>query len=229
MSEPSLDKQPQQPSDHDQVIHYLDKHQQGLTRRLRHWRDEQLARHALKVAGEPGLVLDLPSGAGRFWPVLAEHSNRVILAADHSPAMLAAAESRYSDDMLKRIKMLQTSAFSIDLSANAVDCIFCMRLFYHVADSQQRLAILREFHRVTRDTVIIALWVDGNIKAWRRKRLERYRESSAGSAGPRHNRFVVSKTTIETEFDSAGFKILGHHDFLPGYAMWRVYVLRKNS
>src|SRR5476649_791791 len=95
MSEPSLDKQPQQPSDHDQVIHYLDKHQQGLTRRLRHWRDEQLSRHALKVAGEPGLVLDLPSGAGRFWPVLAEHSNRVILAADHSPAMLAAAESRY--------------------------------------------------------------------------------------------------------------------------------------
>ena len=45
---------------------YLRKHQDGLGRRLSHWRDEQLARKALTLAGEPGLVLDLPCGAGRF-------------------------------------------------------------------------------------------------------------------------------------------------------------------
>ncbi|WP_397449333.1 class I SAM-dependent methyltransferase [Pseudomonas sp. NA-150] len=206
---------------------YLEKESFGLTGRLTHWREEQLARHALKVAGEPGLVLDLPSGMGRFWPVLTEHSNRVVLAADHSPEMLAAAEAGFPSEKLARIKTFQTSPLSIDLSANAVDCIFCMRLFHRLADGEHRSAILREFHRVTRDTVIVALWVDGNIKSWRRKRLERVR-ASAQPAISRMNRFVVSRLVIENEFTQAGFQILAHHDVLPGYAMWRVYVLRKS-
>ena len=50
---------------------YLIKHQDGLARRLSHMRDEQLARRALALAGEPAVVLDLPCGAGRFWPLLA--------------------------------------------------------------------------------------------------------------------------------------------------------------
>ncbi|MDY7561229.1 class I SAM-dependent methyltransferase [Pseudomonas sp. 10B1] len=198
----------------------------GFYGRLAHWRDEQLARRALKVAGEPGLVLDLPSGAGRFWSVLTEHSNRVVLAADHSPEMLALGEASFSAEKLKRIKTFQTSPLSIELSANAVDCIFCMRLFHHLADRDHRAVILREFHRVTRDTVIIALWVDGNIKSWRRKRLERARASVEPEV-MRMNRFVVNRSQIESEFAAAGFQILGHHDVLPGYAMWRVYVLQK--
>lgn len=45
---------------------YLHKHQDGLARRLSHWRDVQVARRALQMADEPNLVLDLPCGAGRF-------------------------------------------------------------------------------------------------------------------------------------------------------------------
>ncbi len=56
---------------------YLLKHQDGLSRKLSHWRDEQLARKALTLVGEPGLVLDLPCGAGRFWPLLAEKNTTV--------------------------------------------------------------------------------------------------------------------------------------------------------
>jgi SAM-dependent methyltransferase len=198
----------------------------GFSGRLAQWRDEQLARRALKIAGDPGLVLDLPSGAGRFWAVLTEHNNRVVLAGDDSSEMLAIGEAAFPAEKLKRIKTFQTSPLSSELSANAVDCIFCMRLFHHIADQDHRAAILREFHRVTRDTVIIALWVDGNIKSWRRKRLERVRATDEPGV-LRRNRFVVSRTQIESEFAAAGFQILGHHDVLPGYAMWRVYVLQK--
>jgi len=205
---------------------YVQQHEQGLARRLSLWRDAQLARHALRDAGEPGLVLDLPAGSGRFWPVLAEHSNRVILAADPSTDMLAVAQSQSSVKVRERIRTFQSSVFSIGLSANAVDCIFCMRQFHHVADSDRRMEILQEFHRVTRDTAIVALWVDGNLKAWRRKRQQRFRLAQGLVELPR-NRFVVSRSTIETEFANAGFAIVDHHDFLPGYAMWRVYILRK--
>lgn len=204
------------------------RHEQGLARRLRQWRDAQLARQALRDAGEPGLVLDLPSGAGRFWPVLAEHPNRVILAADLSCDMLDIAEAQSPAKVRKCIRTFQSSALSIDLSANSVDCIFCMRLFHHVADSAERKAILQEFYRVTRDTAIVALWVDGNIKAWRRQRQEGHRRSVDGAPAVR-NRFVVCRVEIESEFIEAGFQMIGHRDFLPGYAMWRVYVLRKNG
>ncbi|AZE53945.1 SAM-dependent methyltransferase [Pseudomonas synxantha] len=130
-----------------------------LLQRLAAWRDARLVRHALKVAGEPGLILDLACGSGRFWPVLAEHVNRVILASDHSQAMLDHACTHHPGALLKRVKTFQGSAFSIGLSANAVDCIFCLELFRHVPGSDVRLMLLREFHRVSRDTVIVAVSV----------------------------------------------------------------------
>ncbi|AZE59974.1 MULTISPECIES: class I SAM-dependent methyltransferase [Pseudomonas fluorescens group] len=128
-----------------------------LLQRLGAWRDARLVRHALKVAGEPGLVLDLACGSGRFWPVLAEHVNRVILASDHSQPMLDHARTHHPGTLLKRVKTFQGSAFSIGLSANAVDCIFCLELFRHVRCGEVRSILLREFHRVSRDTVIVSV------------------------------------------------------------------------
>ncbi|MEH6800487.1 MAG: methyltransferase domain-containing protein [Halopseudomonas sabulinigri] len=212
--------------DQQHASHYLEKHQNGLSRRLSSWRDMQLARRALKDAGEPKLVLDLPCGAGRFWSMLAETPNRVILAADNSADMLKTALAGQSPEVVARVKTFQTSAFDIDLGDNAVDNIFCMRLIHHVADHAHRLAMLRELCRVTRDTLVISLWVDGNYKAWKRKQLEA-RRAARGKRSENQNRFVVRRETIESEFREAGFRILNHHDFLPGYAMWRVYVLRK--
>lgn len=212
--------------DHQHSVEYLNKHQDGLARRLSHWRDLQVARQALRLAGEPNLLLDLPCGAGRFWPMLTQNKNRVILAADNSADMLATARAGQPSEIVARIKTFQTSAFDIDLGANAVDCIFCIRLLHHIEAAEHRLAILREFHRVTRDSVIISLWVDGNYKSWRRQRLER-RRAAKGLEGKNQNRFVVRREEIEAEFKEAGFRVIGHRDFLPGYAMWRTYVLRK--
>lgn len=214
--------------DHEHAQQYLHKHRDGLARRLSHWRDQQLARRALKQAGEPDLVLDLPCGAGRFWPLLAEHRSRLILAADNLAAMLATARAAQPAEIVARVRTFQTSAFAIDLSDNAVDSIFCMRLLHHIGDSEHRLAMLRELHRVTRDSLIVSLWVDGNFKAWKRRRLERKR-AAQGDAGQNQNRFVIPREVIEAEFRHVGFDIIGQQDFLPGYAMWRVYVLRKEA
>jgi len=213
--------------DADHARQYYLKHQDGLARRLSHWRDEQLARQALNIAGQPNLVLDLPSGAGRFWPLLAEKRNRLIIGADYSENMLATACAQQPAEVVARVKTLQTSAFAIDLSDNSVDCIFCMRLLHHVGEAADRLALLQEFHRVTRDSVILSLWVDGNFKAWRRQALERRRAAEGRDRGGYQNRFVVQRSQFEAEVAQAGFVVDRALDFLPGYAMWRVYVLRK--
>lgn len=201
---------------------YPRTHKEGLGRRLSHWRDQQLARKALALVDEPGLVLDLPCGAGRFWPLLAEKSNRAIIGADSSESMVRIAMQAQPAHVVKRVQPMHTSAFDIALPDNAVDSIFCMSLFHHIGEAEHRLAILREFERVTRDSVVLSLWVDGNFKAWKRKRAEK----SRGQEGSQ-NRFVLPAATVEKEFEQAGFHIQERLDFLPLYAMWRVYVLRK--
>lgn len=118
--------------DQEHAQQYLIKHQDGLARQLSHWRDIQVARRALQLADEPNLVLDLPCGAGRFWPMLCEQPNRVILAADNSADMLATACAAQPPEVVSRVNTFQTSAFDIDLGVNAVDCIFCIRLLHHI-------------------------------------------------------------------------------------------------
>ena len=185
---------------------------QGVVRRLALWREKRLVRRALKVAGEPGLVLDLACGAGRFWPVLAEHGNRVILASDSSQDMLNHAQTHHPASLLARIKLFQSSVFSIDISENAVDCIFCMQLFHHVRDSDHRLAILRELHRVSRDSLILSVPL-------------------GRGAEPVNDpqRIVVSRGEIETQFKQAGFSILKQYEVLPGFGMGSIYILRKDT
>ncbi|ETK23938.1 Ubiquinone/menaquinone biosynthesis C-methylase UbiE [Pseudomonas grimontii] len=212
--------------DEDHAKQYFLKHQDGVSRKLSHYRDEQMARDALQKAGDPGLVLDLPCGAGRFWPLLAEKPNRIIISADNSPDMIKTAIDHQSPNVVSRVKPLHTSAFDIDLPDNAVDCIFSMRLIHHIGEPAHRLTMLREFHRVTRETVILSMWVDGNFKSWRRHRHEERRKAQ-GKQGDYQNRFVIPRAVAEAEFEQAGFEIESKSDFIPLYAMWRVYVLRK--
>jgi ubiquinone/menaquinone biosynthesis C-methylase UbiE len=208
--------------DDEHARKYFRKHRDGLARQLSDRRDKQLARRALALAGEPGLVLDLPCGAGRFWPLLAEKANRVIIGADNSASMVKIACQSQPAEVVKRVQPLQTSAFAIDMPDNAVDSIFCMRLLHHIGEARDRAVLMKEFHRVTRDSVIVSLWVDGNFKAWKRKRAERKRNQEGYQ-----NRFVLPVATVEAEFEQAGFRIQERLDFLPLYAMWRVYLLRK--
>jgi SAM-dependent methyltransferase len=202
---------------------YCRKHRTGWARRLSHWREEWIARKAFRLAGNPVWVLDLPCGAGRFWPMLLENPGRVLLAADNSPDMLATAR-RAQPQALERIRLFQTSVFDTGLADEAVDGVFCMRLLHHIGDAAHRLAMLRELHRVTRETLVVSLWVDGNYKSWRRKRREARKQRNPGDY---QNRFVIEQAVIESEFRQAGFDLAGYCDFLPGYAMWRIYVLRK--
>ncbi len=104
MSEPSpIELEFSRKYDFDHAQQYLQKHQDGLARRLSHWRDLQLARRALQLADQPNLVLDLPCGAGRFWPMLCEQPNRVILAADNSADRLATARAAQPPEVVARV------------------------------------------------------------------------------------------------------------------------------
>lgn len=203
---------------------YFQKHTDGLARKLSNWRDQQIARKALRIAGNPTSVLDVPCGTGRFWDVLTENPKRHVYACDNSQKMIDIGLQYREKQLIKKIHTFKASAFSLPLSDGYVDNIFCIRLLHHIGYSEDRLKLLKEFHRVSKSTVIVSLWVDGNVKAWKRKKLESNRTK-------RHyqNRFVIPQRTIEKEFNEAGFNIKAYLDFIPKYAMWRTYILDKNE
>ena len=202
---------------------YFHKHTDGFWRSLSNKREISIARKALKIAGHPRTVLDLPSGTGRFWEMLAEDEGRKLYAGDYNQSMLNVAMEERPQSITNRIETFQASAFDIPKPDNFVECIFSMRLLHHIGEREDRMKMLREFHRVTSDTVVVSLWVDGNYKARKRAKLEQRRKGK-----PYQNRFVQPRESIETEMREAGFDIVDHVDFLKHYAMWRIYVLRKH-
>jgi ubiquinone/menaquinone biosynthesis C-methylase UbiE len=199
---------------------YFSKHQLGFWRVLSNRRETAIARKALKLAGNPGSVLDLPSGTGRFWEMLCEQPNRKIIAADNSRNMFEIGMQKRPKEITRRIDTLQCSAFDIPLPDHAVENIFCMRLVHHVGKSDDRITLFREFNRVASKTVCLSLWVDGSLKAYKRRKLEARRGQQADQ-----NRFVLQRSQVESEFRQAGMGIIGHVDFLKVFSMWRVYVL----
>jgi len=210
---------------YDHALSYYLKHQKGWAHKLSNWRELSIARKALNSVGVSRNILDLPCGAGRFWPILTEKKDRNIIAADSSIDMLKVASNHCSQTMQSQIELLHTSAYNINLASNSVDTIFCMRLIHHIGDLENRRKILQEFHRVTRQNVILSLWVDGNIKARRRRKHDR--DLNDNKPKRLRNRLLFNKEEIEQEFYNAGFSIASHYDFLPGYSMWRLYVLVK--
>ena len=199
---------------------YFEKHQSGLKRRLSTWRETGMARQALQMAGNPQSVLDLPSGTGRFWNLLAEESGRKIYAADLNPTMFETGLNSRPPELTGRIETFQASAFSIPKPDNFVECVFSIRLLHHMSKREDRLAVIREFKRVASSTIIISLWIDGNYQSWRRSRRLR-------RPGPSQDRYVVPRKVIEQEFAECGLTLVGRVDFLRFHSLWAAYVLRK--
>jgi len=209
--------------DEEQAKLYFEKHKRGFWHRVSDWFEQHMAARALAIAGEPKSLLDLPCGAGRFWGLLTRVPDRQLMAADYSQDMINTALNFQSPDIAKRFKTFQTSVFEIKLPDAAVDCIFCMRLLHHIVREEARAKMFREFHRVSRDTVCVSLWVDGNLQASRRRRFLNRRQ-----ALQHYSRFLFNRNQIEPEFRQSGFDIIGYADLLPGFSMWRTYVLKHS-
>jgi len=203
---------------------YFEKHQRGFWRKLSNYREQVIARGALRCAGNPQSVLDLPCGTGRFWETLAQEPDREIYAADLSKDMVETGLSLRPRTLAKRIEAFTCSAFEIPKPDSFVECVFSMRLLHHIGDEAHRVAVLKEFARVAANSVIVSLWVDGNLKAWRRCYRERNR-----SAHQYQNRFLLPAVQFKQECLSAGLAIRDRLNLIPGYSMWAIYVLEKRT
>lgn len=200
-------------------IYYL-RHKKGFYRKISNFLEQRMIAKALRLAGPSKTILDLPCGAGRFINTIMKSGAERIICADKSTDMLKVIKEFFSADILARIELMQTSIFNIDLPDNAVDNILCIRLLHHIHDEEYRNAIYKELQRVSRQTVCITYWVDGNYKSY----LKYLRSKKNGESSR-----CLAKSRLEQELMSAGFSIIGKVDMLRPILYWRTYILKVDK
>lgn len=195
---------------------YYARHKKGFLKRISNVLEQHMAAKALKLAGSPKSVLDLPCGAGRFFQTILNSGCEKLLAGDRSLGMLQVIQEQLPAALLDKISLLELDATHMNLPDDSVDSILCMRLLHHFHDPKDRLVIYKEMQRVARHTVCISNWVEGNYKSYREQRLAQQKNEASRCLNP---------ALLEKEYVSAGFKVLGKVDMLPGILYWRTYVL----
>lgn len=203
--------------------HYAAHHRKSLRTRLTTARERHVVYLSLRDAGFPATALDLPCGTGRFWPAFVRAGVKDLIAGDGSPGMLEVAESQRLGPGLPS-RLIETSAFSIDLPDAAVDFVACLRFYHHLSRPEDREVLLSELHRVSRRHVAVSLWVDGNVTGNRRLR------RPPPPAVPGYGRRICRRREeVEAEFIAGGFTIVRYYDVWPRFHMWRLYLLERSD
>jgi ubiquinone/menaquinone biosynthesis C-methylase UbiE len=193
----------------------------SLVDRLEQWSLRQMLWHL----GYPDIILDVPCGRGRFWPLLTDMTRRTVLAMDNDPALLDAARARQPRTVAERVEVRVGSPTAMDADDQSVDCIVTLDYLQHLAREEDRAAFLRECHRVTRRGLCIGLPVDGNLAAFGRRQLShRYYVNKGSGAG---HWVIHARRMLEAEFAHEGFRVVSYHDALPGVLGWRTYALMR--
>jgi SAM-dependent methyltransferase len=191
--------------------------------RIRTWLERRALAKAIELAGHPSSMLDIPCGAGRFWPTLVACCPGPILAMDLDPTMIRVAMREGDAATTPRISATVSSIFDIQAEDDAVDTAVSLRFFHHLAQRQDRLHALSELRRVARDTLIVSLWTDRNVSSWlKRDRLRRNQLVSKPGYGPR---VTLPSSTFQSEVRSIGLDVIGSVDVLPFLGKDRLYVL----
>jgi len=153
--------------------------------------EKRCIRSLLQLVPAGSLLLDVPCGTGRFHELLRQHGCR-ILAADISPEMLNLARAGgLAEDYLL------ADAENLGLPAQAVDGVFCIRLFHHIGDPQTRARLFREFARVTRRWVLVSFYHSHCLKRF--KKLVQGKPVSGEH---------VSFATLRAEAAAAGLRVV---------------------
>lgn len=139
---------------------YKRDHERKLHRRLSTRREHRIFARFLRDQTANQLVLDLPAGHGRLFPLLRGPNARVI-EADWSGSMLTLNRRDHEGDAHG---YLRCCALDIPLPDRAVDVAVSVRLSHHFDREADRERHLRELFRVAADRVLVSYFSFHSLK-----------------------------------------------------------------
>lgn len=162
-----------------------------------------MGRHQLS-----GTILDVPVGYGRFQSLL--HEFGPVWAADWGFLMTQFARERVG----LAEKTANCSAEALPFPDNSVDGIFCFRLLQHMHKREERVAIYKEFQRVSRKWILVSLYQAAPLHLLHRRLF------------PQPSRItMLDRKNIIDEMSQAGLKLIEIKSVLPGLHAHRICLL----
>jgi ubiquinone/menaquinone biosynthesis C-methylase UbiE len=134
---------------------YATRFERGSRQRI-DVREQRAVRRIFSELNDCRSVLDVPCGAGRFLGTLAQ-GGRTVLEMDVALEILTFAQKTAVTAKITAFPM-QGDASRLPLQCGSVDCVFSNRLLHHILPPAERIAVLREFHRVTRRWAVVSFF-----------------------------------------------------------------------
>jgi ubiquinone/menaquinone biosynthesis C-methylase UbiE len=149
---------------------YRQKYERSWVRRLSNRRELAMVGRALERAGTAGRVLDCPCGAGRLTPTLLQVAEHVS-CVDISAAMVEEArEALAAFEGAGRVDFHVAPAYALPFADDTFDTAVCHRLIHHMAEKDERAAVMAELARVATRRVVLSFSDDSTHKGRSQRR-----------------------------------------------------------
>ena len=189
-------------------------------------REKQCIARALAQTAPGGLVLDLPCGAGRMYPLLKDLGLNVV-SADSSEYMVnharqAVEELRPSQNQ-PQDRFLVADIFQTGFADNQFDAVVCNRLFHHFPEPQIRQKALRELARICSGPIVVSFFSNlatDALKFYFKKYIK---------CKPVRDRIPIFPTSFVKDIHQSGLKIEKWLFTRPLFSMQWYVVLRQLS
>ncbi len=175
---------------------YLEEYRK-FHRRLSGHRERRLLERFFRRMDAVRTVLDLPSGWGRYLPLLMEKAGRVI-EADYSGEMLKLG--RQVPGARPAWGRLRASGTCFPFAGASIDLVFSMRLNHHLVEEAHRRAHVEEIFRVARRYAVFTFFETDSLKNRMRGRKVR--------RGVKHPKSTLRLAQVQGWAGASGFEIL---------------------
>lgn len=199
----------------DGVKKYAKTRYRKADQRYVHRREEAILRSYMKrAAGDPGLILDIPCGYGRFSPLLHEFGSGVI-GSDQSLSMVRHMLTQHPCAPHKLWGVVGDAVRGMPFMAEAFTGVVSIRLFQHLRKRCEREAALKEFARLSQRFVILSYY-RRNALHMAQRRLRRWIKPTQTTIHMvAHSEFLedIHKAGLERISEKAVLKGLHAHHF----------------
>ncbi len=194
-----------------EVERYANRRYRTWDQRLISNREQALIKRLILENGLGGKILDVPCGYGRFHQLLSGFGSVSAADLNHYAVVY------YNKNICSDPKAIEASADDLPYADASFDGIFCFRLLQHMHEKHERVAILREFNRISRQWIIASFYLSSWLHIAHRKIIKMPSRIT-----------MISKNDLVEEAQDAGLQLKVLRSVLPGLHAHRIGLFIKS-
>lgn len=193
----------------EKVKKYQQKRYKHFDQKVIDMLEKSLVKNIFSKYNIYGKILDIPCGYGRFHPILNDFGE--IHAADNGKLI-----AKFQEENVGLAKSTTVcDAADMPFDKNSFDAVFSIRLMQHIHDRGERIKIYKEFCRISKEWIIISLYVDTFIHNIFKKIDNKKAKIT-----------FLDNRTILSEFKEAGLESVIDKFVLPGLHGHKIYLTK---